>query len=59
MTDPSRLTWTEPGDLAAVADRVAIMGAGRKFADLPVAGLTPDDLTHMIMRGNRQPEAAY
>lgn len=40
-------------DVVALADRVVIMGAGRKFADLPIADLTPDDLTHMIMRGNQ------
>ena len=42
-------------DVCALADRVVIMGVGRKFADMPIDGLTPDDLTHMIMRGNRQP----
>ncbi|WP_293858412.1 ATP-binding cassette domain-containing protein [uncultured Alsobacter sp.] len=39
-------------DVVALADRVVIMGAGRKFVDRPVEGLTPDDLTHMIMSGN-------
>jgi len=42
-------------DVVALANRVVIMGAGRKFADLPITGLTPDDLTHMIMRGNQSP----
>jgi ABC-type sugar transport system ATPase subunit len=41
-------------DVVALADRVVIMGAGRKYVDRPVDGLTPDDLTHMIMRGNAQ-----
>jgi len=39
-------------DVVALADRVVIMGAGRKFVDRPVDGLTPDDLSHMIMSGN-------
>jgi len=39
-------------DVAALADRVVIMGAGRKVHDRPAAGLTPDDLTHLIMSGN-------
>ena len=39
-------------DVVALADRVVVMGAGRVFADRPIAGLTADDLTHMIMSGN-------
>lgn len=39
-------------DVVALADRVVIMGAGRKFVDRPIDGLTPDDLSHMIMTGN-------
>jgi len=38
-------------DVASLADRVVIMGAGRKIADRPVAGLSADDLTHLIMDG--------
>lgn len=36
-------------DVCAVATRVAIMKAGRKVIDRPVAGLDPDTLAHMIM----------
>ncbi len=39
-------------DVVAVADRVAILGAGTKYIDRPIAGLTADDLTHLIMNGN-------
>ncbi|MCU0886212.1 MAG: ATP-binding cassette domain-containing protein [Beijerinckiaceae bacterium] len=39
-------------DVVALADRVVIMGAGRKFVDQPIGALTPDDLAHMIMSGN-------
>lgn len=39
-------------DVVALADRVVIMGAGRKFVDRPIGGLTADDLSHMIMSGN-------
>ena len=39
-------------DVVALADRVVIMGAGRKFVDRPIDGLTADDLTHLIMSGN-------
>lgn len=45
-------------DVVALADRVVIMGAGRKFVDRPLGDLSPDDLTHMIMSGNARPEAA-
>jgi len=38
-------------DICAVATRVAIMKAGRKVIDRPVAGLDPDGLAHMIMTG--------
>jgi simple sugar transport system ATP-binding protein len=38
-------------DVAAVADRVVILRAGRKVADRPVAGLGAADLAAMIMRG--------
>ncbi|MEJ1161730.1 ATP-binding cassette domain-containing protein [Prosthecomicrobium sp. N25] len=39
-------------DVVALADRVVILGAGRKYVDRPIDGLTADDLTHMIMSGN-------
>lgn len=39
-------------DVVALADRVVIMGAGRKFVDQPIGSLGPDDLAHMIMSGN-------
>ncbi|WP_340109303.1 ATP-binding cassette domain-containing protein [Pikeienuella sp. HZG-20] len=40
-------------DVAKVATRVAILKAGRKVADRRVAGLTPADLSEMIMTGER------
>ncbi|WP_332683390.1 ATP-binding cassette domain-containing protein [Bosea sp. (in: a-proteobacteria)] len=39
-------------DVVALADRVVIMGAGRKYVDQPLGKLTADDLSHMIMAGN-------
>ncbi|WID94831.1 ATP-binding cassette domain-containing protein [Bosea vestrisii] len=39
-------------DVVALADRVVIMGAGRKYVDRPLGDLTADDLSHMIMAGN-------
>ncbi len=39
-------------DVVAVADRVVILSSGRKFVDRPMDGLTADDLTHLIMKGN-------
>ena len=45
-------------DVVALADRVVILGAGRKFVDRPLGDLTPDDIAHMIMSGNARPEAA-
>jgi ABC-type sugar transport system ATPase subunit len=41
-------------DVVAVADRVVIMGGGRKVHDRRLGSLTPDDLTHLIMSGNAQ-----
>ncbi|UFN50379.1 ATP-binding cassette domain-containing protein [Roseomonas sp. OT10] len=38
-------------DVCAVSTRVAIMKAGRKVIDRPVAGLDPDTLAHMVMTG--------
>ena len=39
-------------DVVALADRVVIMGGGRKIVDQPLGTLQPDDLAHMIMAGN-------
>jgi len=39
-------------DVVALADRVVIMGGGRKIVDQPLGKLQPDDLAHMIMVGN-------
>jgi ABC-type sugar transport system ATPase subunit len=39
-------------DVVALADRVVIMGGGRKRIDQPIGSLTADDLSHMIMSGN-------
>jgi ABC-type sugar transport system ATPase subunit len=41
-------------DVVALADRVVIMGAGRKVHDRPLGTLTPDDLTHLIMSSHAQ-----
>jgi ABC-type sugar transport system ATPase subunit len=41
-------------DVVALADRVVIMGAGWKVHDMPAAGLSPDDLSHLIMSSNVQ-----
>jgi ABC-type sugar transport system ATPase subunit len=42
-------------DVVRVADRVAILRAGRKIIDRPIAGLGADDLGHMIMTGRDEP----
>ena len=42
-------------DVVALADRVAILGGGRKYVDRPLDGLTADDLSHLIMNGNANP----
>ncbi|AOO79138.1 ATP-binding cassette domain-containing protein [Bosea vaviloviae] len=39
-------------DVVALADRVVIMGAGRKYVDRPIGDLSADDIAHMIMSGN-------
>ena len=39
-------------DVVALADRVVIMGAGRKYVDRPLGDLGADDIAHMIMAGN-------
>lgn len=36
-------------DVAALADRIAIMAAGRKCVDRPIDGLTPDDLSRLVV----------
>lgn len=36
-------------DVAALADRVAILKGGRKIHDRPVAGLSADDIGHLIL----------
>ena len=41
-------------DVVALADRVAIMGHGRLRTVRPVAGLTPDDLSHLILDGHAE-----
>jgi ABC-type sugar transport system ATPase subunit len=41
-------------DVVTLADRVVIMGAGRKYEDRPLGDLTADDLSHLIMAGNAQ-----
>ncbi len=38
-------------DVVALADRVVILGGGRKYVDQPIGNLSPDDLVHMIMSG--------
>jgi simple sugar transport system ATP-binding protein len=40
-------------DIIGVADRVAVLKNGSKIADLPVEGLTADDLAHLVMTGQR------
>jgi ABC-type sugar transport system ATPase subunit len=44
-------------DIVEVATRVAVLKSGRKVADLPAAGLTADDLAHLVMTG-QLPQAA-
>jgi ABC-type sugar transport system ATPase subunit len=41
-------------DVVTLADRVVIMGAGRKVHDRPRGDLTADDLTHLIMSSHAQ-----
>lgn len=43
-------------DVVALADRVVIMGAGRKVVDRPLGDLSADELAHMIMAGNAAPD---
>jgi len=38
-------------EVIEVATRVAVLKSGRKVADLPAAGLTADDLAHLVMTG--------
>jgi ABC-type sugar transport system ATPase subunit len=42
-------------DVAALADRVAILGGGRKYFDRPLDGMTADDLSRLIMNGTASP----
>jgi ABC-type sugar transport system ATPase subunit len=42
-------------DVVALADRVAILGGGRKYFDRRLDGLTADDLSHLIMNGTASP----
>ena len=39
-------------DVVALADRVAILGGGRKYVDRTLDGLSADDLSHLIMNRN-------
>jgi len=45
-------------DVVAVATRVAVLKSGRKIADRPVAGLSADDLAHLVMVGQLPGKAA-
>ncbi len=45
-------------EVVDVATRVAILKNGRKIADRPVAGLSADDLAHLVMVGSLPREAA-
>lgn len=40
-------------EVVQVATRVAVLKSGRKMADLPAAGLSADDLAHLVMTGQR------
>lgn len=39
-------------DVVALADRVVIMGSGRKYVDQPLGDLSADEIAHMIMVGH-------
>ena len=41
-------------DVVAVADRVVILSGGCKVVDRPAAGLSADDLSHLIMNSARK-----
>jgi len=41
-------------EVVDVATRVAVLKSGRKIADRPTAGLTADDLAHLVMTGTVQ-----
>jgi ABC-type sugar transport system ATPase subunit len=45
-------------EVVAVAMRVAVLKSGRKIADRPVAGLSADDLAHLVMVGQLPQRAA-
>jgi ABC-type sugar transport system ATPase subunit len=42
-------------EVVEVATRVAVLKSGRKVADRPAAGLTADDLAHLVMTGQPPP----
>jgi ABC-type sugar transport system ATPase subunit len=41
-------------DVVALASRVAVLKSGRKLHDLPIDGLSADDISHMIMSAPAQ-----
>ena len=45
-------------EVVAVATRVVVIKGGRKIADLPAAGLSADDLGHLVMVGQLPRQAA-
>ena len=45
-------------EVVAVATRVVVVKGGRKIADRPAAGLSADDLAHLVMVGQIPREAA-
>jgi len=40
-------------DVFSVADRVVVLRRGRKVADKPIAGSSPEEVTWADYRGNR------
>jgi len=45
-------------EVVQVATRVVVLKGGRKIADLPAAGLSADDLAHLVMVGQLPRQAA-
>ena len=45
-------------EVVDVATRVVVVKGGRKIADRPAAGLTADDLAHLVMVGQIPRQAA-
>ena len=39
-------------EVVDVATRVVVLKGGRKIADRPAAGITADDLAHLVMVGH-------